>query len=163
MVQLFPASDRKAMDGAGVLQEAHLAQAWALTELGWAAPLGRKLRRSQLESMCTVGSGKGWGWEGWGVSVVWRWGPGRTHYSTVQAESSNQSGASNRQRTRLGPGTAPLCELGKGALLGRQQERVSPHSCWRWPGKDRGHPATPWDKSRTWCEVTRPEETEVGG
>lgn len=86
---------RKATDVAVVLQEAHLAQAWALTEPAWAAPVGPRLGRSQLESTCTVGSGKGWGWEGWGMSTVWRWGPDRTHYSTVQAESSNQGGTSN--------------------------------------------------------------------
>lgn len=56
---------RKAMGGAVVLQEAYLAQAWALTEPGWAAPDGPALGRDQLESMCTAGSGKGWVWEGW--------------------------------------------------------------------------------------------------
>lgn len=54
-----------------------------------------RLRRNQLASMGTARSGKGWGWERRGTSMVAVWEADGTHYSTVQAESQDQGGASN--------------------------------------------------------------------
>lgn len=61
--------------------EAHLAQAWTFVE---PVTVWVRLRRNQLESMCTARVGAG---RDRRVSMVAGWEPDGTHYSTVQAES----------------------------------------------------------------------------